>query len=259
MSFAYSILLKLLSPTSLCLLLLAAAALFRKRKVPRRACFVLAMTVLLICGNAWVAEGLAGRLEREYLPPNPVPRADAIIVLGGGVLPKLPPRSTVEIDAAGNRLIYAAHLFRNGCAPRIICSDNDPAGSPGQRPAAEDMAELLEMIGVPKDAIILETKAENTHEHGVYLGPLLREKGFSRVLLVTSARHMPRSMGVFKKLCPGIEFIPAPTDFRAVELLPLPWYRHLEEIIPTPRSLVDFSDAMHEYLGMAYYKIRGWM
>jgi uncharacterized SAM-binding protein YcdF (DUF218 family) len=259
MSFAYSILLDLLSPISLCLALLAASVLFRKRIVLRRTCFVLAMTVLIVCGNAWVAEAFAGRLEREYSPPNPVPRADAIVVLGGGVLPKLPPRSTVEVDAAGDRVIYAAHLFHNGCAPRIICTDNDPNGGSTQRPAAEDMADLLEMIGVPKDAIILETKAENTHQHGVYLGPLLREKGFTRVLLVTSARHMPRSMGVFKKLCPGIEFIPTPTDFRVVELPPLPWYRHLEKVIPTPRSLMDFSDAMHEYLGIAYYKMRGWM
>jgi uncharacterized SAM-binding protein YcdF (DUF218 family) len=58
--------------------------------------------------------------------------------------------------------------------------------------------------------------------------------------------HMPRAVGVFKKLCPSIEFIPAPTDFRTVELLPMPWYHHLVELVPTPRSLLNFSDVMHE-------------
>jgi len=71
--------------------------------------------------------------------------------------------------------------------------------------------------------------------------------------------HMPRSIGTFRRLCPGIEFIPAPTDFQVVEEIHKPWYHQLTAVIPTPRHLLDFSEVMHEYLGMAYYKARGWM
>ena len=121
------------------------------------------------------------------------------------------------------------------------------------------MAELLEMIGIPKEAILLETQSGNTREHARNLHSLFQEKKFQRVLLVTSAMHMPRSMGVFRQLCPGIEFIPAPTDFRVTERIPAPWYRQLTNLIPTPSNLALFSELMHEYLGLAYYRLRGWL
>jgi uncharacterized SAM-binding protein YcdF (DUF218 family) len=248
-------------------LLLGCAVVFRKRKALCRACFGLAVAVLLVCGNGWLIGGLTKHLEHQFptlasqpstLNPQP-PQADCILVLSGGILGRIPPRPTVEVTEAGNRVLYGAYLFRQHKAPHIICTGNVATGGLALRPAAADMADFLEMLGIPKDAIITELKAEDTHQHAVYLGPLLRDKGFKRVLLVTSAMHMPRSVGVFRHLCPGIEFIPAPTDFRAVERLPMPWYRHLVALIPTPRSLLDFCEVKHEYVGIAWYKVKGWM
>jgi uncharacterized SAM-binding protein YcdF (DUF218 family) len=193
------------------------------------------------------------------LPPvvGGLPIADVILVLGGGTWPKIPPRPTVEVAEAGDRVLYAAYLFRHGKAPKILCTSGVATGGIASRPPAEDMAELLENIGVPPGAILRETKSSNTHEHAANLPALLKEHGFKRVLLVTSALHMPRAMAVFKRSCPGIEFIPAPTDFRVVDLK-LPWYREMVSLIPTPSSYVQFSETMHEYLGLAYYWLRGW-
>ena len=82
MSFLYSLLLKLLYPTSLCLVLLVAAVVFRKRRTLCRACFGLAVAILLVCGNGWLVGALTKNLEWRYLPPNPVPEADAILEIG---------------------------------------------------------------------------------------------------------------------------------------------------------------------------------
>ena len=101
--------------------------------------------------------------------------------------------------------------------------------------------------------------SSDTYQHSINLKTIFQERKIQRVLLVTSAMHMPRSLGVFRKQCPGIEFIPAPTDFRSTERIPMPWYRHLVALIPTPRNLLSFSEVIHEYLGMVYYKMRGWM
>jgi uncharacterized SAM-binding protein YcdF (DUF218 family) len=120
------------------------------------------------------------------------------------------------------------------------------------------MAEFLQMLSVPAEVIIKETRARNTREHARNLQALFPERGFRRVLLVTSAMHMPRSMGVFRRLCPGIEFIPALTDFRVVKSTGA-WYTQVFAPIPTPHQLMNFSEAMHEYLGIAYYGVRGWM
>jgi uncharacterized SAM-binding protein YcdF (DUF218 family) len=259
MSFLYSILLKLLYPTSLCLLLLAAAVIFRKHKVACRVCFSVAVAVLLVCGNGWLVDALTKHLEWQYLPPNPVPQADCILILSGGTVSRIPPRPTIEITEAGNRVLYGAYLYRQGKAPRVICTGGLADAATGHRAYADDMADLLEMVGVPQDAIIKETKARDTHEHARNVYPMLQERGIKRVLLVTSAMHMPRSLSTFHRLCTGIEVIPAPTDFRVTERIPAPWYHRIGGAIPTPRHLLDFSEVMHEYTGMAYYRLRGWM
>ena len=259
MSFLYSLLLKLLYPTSLCLLLLAAAVLFRKRKVLWRVCFALAVAVLVVCGNGWLVGALTKHLEWRYRLPEPAPNADAIIVLAGGLLDRIPPRPTIEVADAGDRVIYAAQLYKQQKAGLIICTGGVATGGVAARPGAEVMAEFLAMLGVPKEAVVTEGRSSNTHEHAQNLPAIFEERKIKRVLLVTSAMHMPRSMGVFRKRCPDIEFIPAPTDFRVTEHIPAPWYHQITSFIPTPRHLLDFSEVMHEYLGMAYYKMRGWM
>ena len=248
--------------------------------------FWLAVAVLLVCGNGWVVGTLTRHLERQYPPlssvsgssttespvvslsrglvvPPPVVSgpfsADAILVLGGGTVSQIPPRQMVEVSEAGDRVLYAARLYREGRAPIVVCTSGIATGGIAPRPPAEDMAELLESIGVPKSAILKETKSGNTHEHAQCMGTVLQDHQFKRVLLVTSAMHMPRSMGVFKRSCPYAEFIPAPTDFRVTDRLPAPWYRQLVALVPTPSTLLQFSEVMHEYLGIFYYRLRGWL
>ena len=120
------------------------------------------------------------------------------------------------------------------------------------------MTELLEDLGVPQRAIVRENASRNTHDHGKNLAPLLQKEGIKRVLLVTSALHMPRSVAVFKRACPDVTFIPAPTDFRVVDA-PVPWYREILNLLPTPGSYLQFSETMHEYLGLPWYWVRGWI
>lgn len=281
MAFLCSLLLSLVYPTSLALLLLLLSATLKKLELPRRIFFWLAIAVILICGNGWLAKYSIRYLEREYPPLNSsttgknrdakgegMPMAassttqsfiaDCIVVLGGATLPKTPPRPTVQVSRAGDRVLYAAELFRQGKAPLIICSGKAMGGA-GQRPAAEDMAELLEMLGIPEQAILTETQSGTTYQHTIYLPPLLRQRGFKRVLLVTSAMHMPRTMLVFRKQCPDIDFVPAPTDFRITDTTPSPWYHEIFALIPVPDNLVMFNGAMHEYCGILYYKLRGWI
>jgi len=258
MAFAYSLLLKLLYPTSIALILLAASLVLRGPRT-RRTCQGLALAVLLVCGNGWLVGAITRELEGRFPPPDPVPTADAILVLSGGVFGKTPPRPSIEIGDAGDRLLYGASLFKQGRAPQIFCTGNVATGGIAPRPASEDMAELLTILGIPSSAIVTEVRSENTHDHAVELCPMLQSRGIDRVLLVTSAMHMPRAMGVFARGCPAISFIAAPTDFRVPYQVPTAWYRRATELLPTPRSLLDFSDAAHEYLGIAYYTLRGWM
>ena len=258
MGFLYSVLLKMLYPTSVALVLLAAAVVARRPRT-LRACLAGAVLALMIGGNGWVVASMVRNLEGRHLPAASVPSADAIVVLSGGVLGKTPPRPSVELGDTGDRLLYGALLFKQGKAPRIICTGNVATGGVAPRPAAENMAELLGLLGVDAGAIVTETRSENTHDHAVTVCPMLRDAGATRFLLVTSAMHMPRAIGVFRRACPDVVATAAPTDFCAPYELPQPWYRRAVALLPTPRSLLDFSDAAHEYVGIAYYTLRGWM
>lgn len=251
--------LKLLDPTSVCGLLVLAAALLHRRKKLSHACLWGALAVLMICGNGWLVGGLTRHLEMKHLSPNPVPEADCLVILSGGILSATPPRPTIEVDQAGNRVLYGAHLFREHRAPWVVCTGGFLGGKTTGPSMAEEMAGLLQTLNVPASAIITETQARRTAQHAENLEPVFRERQFRKVLLVTSALHMPRSLGVFRHRYPGIEFIAAPTDFRGVNMPSAPFRREFTALIPSTANLHEFSLAMHEYLGIAYYKIRGWM
>ena len=119
--------------------------------------------------------------------------------------------------------------------------------------------ETTSKSGIPDSAIFLETKAQNTHEHAINLCPIFAERKIHRVLLVSSAMHMPRSIGAFRQSCPAVEYVAAPTDFRVTSGPPAPWYRHVIDPLPTPQSLADFTSVSHEYIGLLYYRLRGWL
>jgi uncharacterized SAM-binding protein YcdF (DUF218 family) len=259
LAFLYSVLLTCLTPTTPAVLLLVVALVLRQHARLARFCVAGALGVLLICGNGWTVGALVRSLESANPPLSPSTTADAIIILSGGTLPQIYPRTTVEINDAGDRVLYGAELFRQQRAPRVIVTGDVGTGGLAPRPEADDMTDLLTRLGVPRPAIVAERQALNTHDHAVNLCPMLTQQRIRRVLLVTSAIHMRRSVGVFRRSCPSVEYIPAPTDFHAVDETPGPWYRRVAGLIPTPHSLEDFSAAAHEYLGIAYYRTRGWL
>ncbi|MBE0697775.1 MAG: YdcF family protein [Anaerolineaceae bacterium] len=91
---------------------------------------------------------------------------------------------------------------------------------------------------------------------------MLKEKGFTRVLLVTSAMHMPRSVALFKH--DGIEVIPAPTDYTVTEsgmenLQSLTLESFFINLMPNTSSLSLTTNVMKEYIGLLIYVIRGWL
>ena len=109
------------------------------------------------------------------------------------------------------------------------------------------MRTFVEDLGVPASAILLEDKSRNTREDAQFTKELLAEHGFSKILLVTSAMHMPRALALFQ--AQGITVIPAVTDFDAIPPRS-EWQRWLPDIEALDRS----SRALKEYLGMALHR-----
>jgi uncharacterized SAM-binding protein YcdF (DUF218 family) len=244
-----------------CLLLVMVLILGRSR--PKWVPYLVGLTlmVLILGGNGWVSAALLRSLEFRYLPPNPIPQADAIVVLGGATRPQVPPRPWVEVNEAGDRPLYGAKLYQEGKAPFLIFSGGRVTwrGGVGGSEAA-DMAELAIALGVPKSAIIEEDASLNTYQNAVKVKPILQQYNFQKILLVTSATHMPRSVAIFKKQ--GMDVIPVPTDFVFYDN-PLEsketWESVLLNLIPDAESLVITTRCLKEYLGTLIYFLRGWL
>ena len=124
------------------------------------------------------------------------------------------------------------------------------------------MEALLTFMGVPEQAIWLEDQSQNTYENALYCAQLLKAKNIDRVILVTSAIHMPRSVALFEKQ--GIQVIPAPADFTVTQagwddLTHGTLESQLINLLPSVGNLSLTTNALKEYLGILVYRIEGWI
>jgi uncharacterized SAM-binding protein YcdF (DUF218 family) len=247
------------------LLILASIALARHRRL-HQAGLILALLLLGLGGNRWTSMALVRSLEWRYLPSaeltdeTSLDLAEVIILLAGSTHSAQYPRPFIEVNRAGDRVIYAARLYNQGKAPRIFLSGGRIEWMESGDSPAEDMAVLLEMLGVPRQAMWFEDASRTTAESAQIAWEQLSAQGIHRIILVTSASHMPRSVALFERQ--GFEVIPAPTDFSVTEA---EWQRltHpdpatiLVNILPEAGNLAATTTSIKEYLGIFFYWLRG--
>jgi uncharacterized SAM-binding protein YcdF (DUF218 family) len=247
----------LIYPLSVAIWLAIIASLFiwrGHRKLAGTSLF-LAIAILWISSMPLVAEQLFASLERQYLPVavQDSPAADAIVVIGGAVGTAVPPRLTIDLGSAADRLLHAARLHRAGKAQFIFAIGGSIPWLGPEEPESLAMVELLQEWGVPQDAIMIGTASLNTHENALETKRLLQEHGLNRILLVTSAAHMPRALATFRTA--GVDAIASPTDFEIVDRA----QRTILDWLPAAAALRQTTMAIKEHLGYLVYKWRGWI
>ncbi len=238
-----------------CELWAVAILAFRRRPRVARGAAIAGLLVLLVASNQCFSTLVAGYLESRNLPDGPLPRAQAIVVLSSDAEPATPPQPTIVLDSAtANRLLYAAQLYHDGEAPTVILSGGRVPWLKSLPPESQSMLEVMDLMGVPRSAIIQESQSANTYENAVDVKAILKARHIDRILLVTSAMHMPRALSLFKDQ--GIDAIAAPCDF-----LPFTphedWRGTIIGLIPDPNCLTKTSMAFNEFLGIAVYRAAG--
>ena len=190
-------------------------------------------------------------LENRFLPVSAVdsPTAEAIVVLGGSVKTKISPEHEVTLAESSNRILHAARLFRYQKAPVIIAS----GGAEINEPEAYAMRDLLVEWGVPSTAILIETKSLNTYQNAINVKPILESHNLNKILLVTSAIHMPRAFATF--YAAGINVIPSPADYKTLDDETV----YFKAFLPDIDAFRGTLKALNEYLGMLVYRLRGWI
>ncbi len=233
------------------------------RKHPRRAgvWVAWALIVLLLGSNGLMASWLVLLLEWQNIPPAELPVAQAIIILGGDTKPDYSAKQTVDLSKAGPRLLFAAQLYREGKAPLVIASGGRIDWLSNAQPESADMAAILPELGVPRSAIIQDPNSLNTYQNAVNVRQILKTQQIRRVLLVTSAIHMPRALLIFRNQ--GIEAIAAPTDFMvtkpAFQALNSSPQAILLNLLPDVDRLQMTTRAVKEYIGIVIYRLKGWL
>jgi uncharacterized SAM-binding protein YcdF (DUF218 family) len=224
----------------------------------RRRVWLLLTGFLILAASSFppVARGIYGSLEARYPPVEigKLPNADAIVLLGGALRLPVPPRTDFELAEASTRVRYAAKLFQAGKAKRVLISGGNAfAQKRGSQGEAHYIQAFLAELGVPAEAMLLESQSRNTWENAVETKRVLDRDGLKRVLLVTSAAHMPRALASFRAA--GIDATPAPTDYRVDERDE----PTLLKFLPSAEALSTTTEGLREYLGQAVYRLRGWM
>jgi len=232
---------------------LAALALYQLKRTRVGAALLIAAVAWLWLWSMPVFGGwVRCQLEQVYpaVPIEKMESADAIVVLGGGTESPFPPRLYPEVTAAGDRMLHAARLYKAGKAPLIIASGGAGFRMPrAMDPEAEAIQSILEDLGVPKSAVLIEKASRDTHENALFTKRIADERGFKKILLVTSALHMPRALEEFRAVCP--ETYPAAADFEIIfggELTVFDW-------LPDVRALEGSSRAFKELVALAVHKI----
>lgn len=179
-------------------------------------------------------------------PPAPA----GIIVLGGGIDPvRSAARGQMAMaGGAGMRMVAGFELARRYPETPLIFSGGSGDPTEQELPEAGAAHKLWTELGVPETQMIFEDKSRNTWENALFTRSIVHPKPGDRYLLVTSAWHMPRSVGIFRKL--GFDVVPYPVDFRTFGK-DRDFYIRLG-----PVERIEMLDtAVREWIGLVAYRL----
>jgi uncharacterized SAM-binding protein YcdF (DUF218 family) len=174
-------------------------------------------------------------------------------VLGGATYPLV----TLDTGAATfgdpvERVLTAFDLLRTNRARFAILSGSSWSAGPGAPPSeGQVLADQLIAWGIDRERLVIEDASRTTHENAVESARVARARGWTRVVLVTSAAHMKRAYGCFAE--EGL-----PVDTLAVDFDAYDPSRHGSPWLPRASALAESTAALRERIGRAIYQLRGW-
>jgi len=228
---------------SVCLLLAGLLALGFRHKVVAAVLVAAAIGWSTLWSLPLVSDALRTGLERTIpsVAVQELPRADAIVVLAGGGGYARMDREGVELDDLhdSSRIGAGARAWFAGRAPVVILSGG--VGPPRHR-EADNMARVITRLGVPSSSLLLEDRSHSTRENAAYTARLARAHGIRRVVLVTSAIHMPRASLLFRQAGLDVTPLAVPERPRRDE-----WR---ERWLPSRSALWRSGRAFKEYAGL---------
>lgn len=242
-----------IQPLVAIVLLFALGLLFRalRRRGTATAFFSLAGVLLVVAALTPAGLLMTSVLENRFPRPDLPAEVAGIVVLGGSFDTRVArTRGEPELNEAGDRVTTALALARRYPDAKLIFSGGLAAIFEDDVPEVESAAAFFAAQGLSGDRLILEGRARNTVENALYSKALANPRPGETWLLVTSASHMPRSVGSFRVA--GFDVLPYPVDYRTPRG-PAVW----RPSAATTRNLEKVHFALREYIGLAAYWATG--
>jgi uncharacterized SAM-binding protein YcdF (DUF218 family) len=244
----------MLLPTNFLIVLGVAGALLLASRFAGlgRKLLVVAVVLLAICGFSPLGNILLYPLEQRF-PPWDAGHGppDGIIVLGGPIDADLSvAHDTPVIRSAPDRMIAAASLAHQYPDARIVFSGGSANLIANDAREADFAGEIFEGLGIDKSRLTMERRSRNTYENAEFSKTIAAPKPKERWLLVTSAFHMPRSIGLFRKA--GFAVEPYPVDWRVGSRADLSSFTNF-----AGDGLGRTDTAVREWLGLLAYHLTG--
>jgi uncharacterized SAM-binding protein YcdF (DUF218 family) len=243
----------LIQPSSLLVLapVVGLWASTRGRSVVARRAMFMSLAVAIVglspLGNLLMLP-LEQRFERADLTARPV---TGIVILGGGEdAPIAFKRNAHALNEAGERISEAVALSIALPSVRIVFSGGSGFLIPGGASEGKAVAKMLRSMGIAADRLTIEDQSRDTYENATLTRDLIKPQPGERWLLVTSAWHMPRAMGVFRKA--GFAVEPWPVDYRTGG-----WGDAFVAFASPPEGLRRIDVATREYAGLAALWLKG--
>jgi uncharacterized SAM-binding protein YcdF (DUF218 family) len=229
--------------------LLLGYALLRRKWWPVAA----GLAVLYVSSMPCTGYALLHWME-SYYPPVPVARverADAIVPLGGIFGPPAAPGCVPNVAEAGERLEAGIVLWQEHKADWLVFTGGRLPWEGRQEVEGAWSKEAAVRRGVPEEKVLVTREVGNTADEARAVADLMKEHGWKRIILVTSAWHMPRAAHLFRKA--GVSFAPFPVDFRSDPQRRLT----LLDFLPNPSALTNTDLVLRECYGIAFYTLTG--
>jgi len=217
-----------------------------------RKLLVASLLLIVAVGILPIGVVLTVPLEARFPRWEPAQGAPTgVVVLGGAIVPAISvAHRQIALNDAAERITTAVELARKYPDARIVFSGGNASLLPGRLREATFAGRLFEELGLPPSRVELERESRNTEENAVFTKRMAAPKPGERWLLVTSAMHMPRAVGVFRQA--GFPVEAYPVDYRSTG------WRDLR-LIPTSfiGGLNRTDRAAHEWIGLLAYWIAG--
>ena len=239
--------------TVLLLLSLAGAVLTLRHQGSRwgRRLLIAGVGGLAACAFLPVGTWMLRPLEDRFPPPGPLPeQVDGIITLGGAIdIDKSEDRGIPVLNDAAGRMTAFVALAQRYPEARLVFTGGYGSLFPGKTSEAQVARTFFRDLGLDPRRFVFESASRNTRENAVFTRQLVTPKRGEHWLLVTTAADLPRAVGCFRAV--GWQVIPVSAGYHTM--------RNASGFTPgLVTGLRDVNWATHEWIGLVYYRLRGW-